>query len=132
MPKKTTKKTSRKKERTDAKGRTVGQIKKELLDVLRKSMGIVVHACRKAGISRSTFYKYREDDPEFAAEVNSINEEAVDFVESELLKNIAKGDTTAQIFFLKTKGRHRGWTERVDMTHEIKQKIAFDPDDEAP
>ena len=44
------------------------------------------------------------------------SETTIDFVESQLLKNINEGDTTSIIFFLKTKAKHRGYVERQEIS----------------
>jgi hypothetical protein len=88
--------------------------KKNLLIALEKSLGIVTTACNKVGLHRSTFYEYYNNDNEFKKSVDEINNVVLDFSESALLKNIEKGDTTAIIFHLKTKGKHRGYIERVE------------------
>jgi len=41
-------------------------------------------------------------------------EEIIDFAESQLIKKISDGDTTAIIFFLKTIGRNRGYSEKAN------------------
>src|SRR5690606_5307349 len=56
-------------------------------------------------------------DPEFAEAVNEINEVSLDFVESTLFKLIAKGNVAATIFFLKTRAKRRGYTERNEIEH---------------
>ena len=40
------------------------KIKELVLDQLRKSP-IVEAACQKAGITRTTFYRWKKDDPDF-------------------------------------------------------------------
>lgn len=87
-------------------------IKKKLLVALEKSMGIVSIACKKVKISRQTFYRYCQEDPEFDEKVKDIGEMAIDFVESKLLTNISQGAETSIIFFLKTKGKKRGYSEK--------------------
>lgn len=89
------------------------QLKKRLLESLEKNLGHVTEACKAAGISRKTFYKYKKEDPEFKKKVKEIEEIQIDFVESKLIQNIKKGDKTSIIFYLKTKGKHRGYYERV-------------------
>ena len=86
--------------------------KKKILDCLEKHRGIVATACKCAEVSRASFYVYLNSDEEFKKEVDSINEGAIDFVESKLLENIDSNDTTAIIFFLKTKGKKRGYSEK--------------------
>jgi hypothetical protein len=93
---------------------TVLTKKEQMLEALQRHLGIVSTACKAVGISRVTHYRYMKD-PEYKAAVEQITEEAVDFAESHLLKKISEGDTTATIFYLKTKGKARGYVERQEM-----------------
>mgnify|MGYP003140316478 FL=1 len=98
----------------------MGHNKKErLLQALRETQGLIYHACKKAGnISRSTYYRYMKEDPEFAKAVEDIKEAQIDYVEGELIKNIAQGKETSIIFYLKSKAKKRGYTDKseVDIT----------------
>lgn len=91
----------------------ITQNKKRLLTALQETLGVVTTACEKAKIARKTYYNYYNDDPEFRKEVDSIGDMAVDIAESQLHKQIKEGNTTATIFFLKTKGKHRGYVEKA-------------------
>jgi len=93
-------------------------LKKNLLAALEASLGIVTNACRKVGCNRSTYYDYYAKDVKFKASVDDLQNVALDFAESQLHKNIQKGDTTATIFFLKTKGKKRGYIERQEIHHD--------------
>lgn len=95
----------------------VQQTKKALLDALEKSLGIVTTACKSVGVDRGTFYNYLKTDPDFAAAVEDVGEVTLDFAESALLRNIKQGDTTAIIFYLKTKGRVRGYIQSQNIDH---------------
>ena len=92
------------------------QTKKALLTALEKSLGVVTTACKAVGISRTTFYKYVDEDQEFAKAVLEIEEVALDFVESQNFKQIQKGNVTSIIFYLKTKGKKRGFVEKKEET----------------
>ena len=89
--------------------------KKALIEALEKSLGVVTTACKLVGVNRSTFYQYVKDDPEFAEAVKDINEVTIDFAESQLHKQIKDGNTTATIFYLKTKGKKRGYVEKTEI-----------------
>jgi len=92
-------------------------IKKEsVLKALEQSLGVVNMACKKANVPRSTFYKWMKEDDEFAQKVQDIDNIALDFVESQLHKQIADSSTAATIFYLKTKGKKRGYIERQEIT----------------
>ncbi len=91
-------------------------IKKEaMLSALEKSLGVVTVACKQADIHRSTYYKWLNEDEEFAKAVKDIENIALDFGESQLHKQIGDGNTSATIFFLKTKGKKRGYIERSEL-----------------
>ena len=91
-------------------------IKKEtILKALEKSLGVVTVACKSADVPRSTYYKWLKEDEEFAKEVKDIENIALDFGESQLHKQIGDGNTSATIFFLKTKGKKRGYIERSEL-----------------
>lgn len=92
-------------------------LKVNLLKALEKSLGIVTTACKKCKCSRKTFYQYYNEDKDFSLDVDSIGDAALDMAESELHKQIKDGVPVSTIFFLKTKGRKRGYVEKRE--HEI-------------
>ena len=106
-------------------------LKRQLVEALEKTLGVVTSACKVVGVARSTFYEWYNDDIEFKNKVDSIGDIALDFAESQLHKQIKDGNVTATIFYLKTTGVKRGYVERQDhnihlqpFTHiEIEQKF---------
>jgi hypothetical protein len=90
--------------------------KKALLKALEKTRGIVTTACEIVGIGRTTFYDYVRNDEEFKKDVGDIDNIAIDFAESALHKNIESGKEASIIFYLKTKGKGRGYIERQEIT----------------
>jgi hypothetical protein len=93
--------------------------KKAAIDALEEAKGIVSEAWRSVGLARSTFYKWCTDDPEFKAAVADIQEVAIDYVEGKLFSLIENGDTAGTIFYLKTKGKHRGYVEKTEIAAEV-------------
>lgn len=91
-------------------------LKKAMIQALEVSLGVVTSACKAVGINRSTHYDWLQNDPDYKKAVESIEDIAIDFAESKLHKQIDKGDTTATIFYLKTKGKKRGYVERNEVT----------------
>jgi|GEM_PF-2387210 len=85
--------------------------KQNLLAALREARGIVSVACARAGVARRTFYNWLDTDKDFKLSVEDVNEEAVDFVEGKLLERIEGGAERSIIFFLKTRGKKRGYKE---------------------
>ena len=96
------------------------QKKASFLSALKASKGIIQTACDACGITRAMFYRWRDGDSGFKAKYDEVNEGQIDKVESKLLRKIDDGDTTAIIFYLKTKGKSRGYSERtVDNGHQL-------------
>lgn len=91
-------------------------LKKQVVEALEKSLGVVTTACKQTGVNRSTFYEWYNKDEEFKKAVDSIGDIALDFAESQLHKQIKDGNTPATIFYLKTKGKRRGYIERQEIT----------------
>tara|TARA_R100000152_G_C6782027_1_gene218036 strand:+ start:1569 stop:1922 length:354 start_codon:yes stop_codon:yes gene_type:complete len=93
-----------------------GHIKKEsVIKALEASLGVVTIACKKLGLPRSTFYKWIKEDKDFEKKVKDIENIALDFAESQLHNQIEKGNTSATIFYLKTKGKKRGYVEKSEL-----------------
>lgn len=89
--------------------------KENVLNALKKHLGVVKYACEEAGISRQTFYTYCLD-PEFKKQVEDIDEMTIDFVEHKLLKKIEENSEKSIHFYLRYRGRKRGYTDNVDIT----------------
>ena len=91
-------------------------IKKEaVLDALEKSLGVVTTAVKSVGVARSTYYKWLKEDEDFAKKVKDIENIALDFAESQLHSQMSNGNTSATIFYLKTKGKRRGYIEKSEL-----------------
>lgn len=93
----------------------------------------------KIGITRITFrtwmnnrakvgegFTYIDDNGEetpalFSERFENLEESLIDNSEEKLMQRINSGDTIANIFHLKTKGKHRGWVEntKYDVNVEI-------------
>ena len=91
-------------------------LKKKLVKALEKSLGVVTTACKSVDVARSTFYDWYNADEDFKKEGDSIGDIALDFAESQLHKQIQGGNPTSTIFYLKTKGKRRGYVERQEIT----------------
>lgn len=86
-------------------------IKKQLMiEALTKSLGIVSSACQAVKMSRKTHYEWLKDDPEYKAQVEDIANVELDFVVSKLHKRINEGSDAAIIYYLKCKGKSRGYS----------------------
>lgn len=111
---------------------TNGTAKKAFIKQLRKSLGVISDACRLSRTSRRTVYNWIESDKKFKKYVDECQDIAIDFVESKLFELIRgikvqktvggkpsvytlPPDNASVIFFMKTKARHRGYSEKLDV-----------------
>ena len=90
--------------------------KQKLIEALESSLGIVTEACEKAELSRTQHYKWYKEDEDYRKAVDSIENKFIDFAETHLKEQIEKGSTPATIFYLKTRGKKRGYGESLDIT----------------
>lgn len=95
--------------------------KAAMIEALKQSLGIVTAAAEVVGIERSTHYDWLKVDEGYKAAVDSIQDITLDFAESKLHSLIKNDDTTATIFYLKTKGKKRGYIERIENDLSINQ-----------
>jgi len=129
---------------------TAAHQKKRLLAALRASLGVVETACNNAKVARSNHYLWLKKDPKYAAAVAEVDSVAVDFGET-MLHKLMRGytmddtkvflnsdskkpiivpikkhigtDASAVIFFLKTKGKARGYVEKTQVETESKVEV---------
>ena len=98
----------RKETRTDTK-------KRAMISALASSLGVVSTACKNVGITRQTHYTWMREDMAYAGDVKDIENITLDFAESKLHELIFEGNVASVIFFLKTKGKARGYIERTEL-----------------
>ena len=105
--------------------------KEAMLEALERWLGIVTTACNAVGIGRTTHYQWMKDDPDYKQAVQAIDGRVLDFAESHLHKLIKEGNPAATIFFLKTKGKNRGYVERQEIAVAEKKPLSWFTDENA-
>jgi isopentenyldiphosphate isomerase len=99
--------------------------KKAMIEALEKSLGVVTNAAKAIGISRHTHYAWMQNDVEYKNEVDQISNFILDFAESQLFKQINDGNIVAILFYLKTKGKSRGFVEKTEIRSDNELIIKF-------
>lgn len=99
--------------------------KKAMIEALEKSLGIVTTACKAVGIARQTHYEWYNEDEAYKASVDAVGDMVIDFVESQLHKQIQQGEVASTIFFLKCRGKKRGYIERTEL--DLSGAVSFPP-----
>lgn len=79
------------------------------------SGGIVVRIAERLNVSRTTIYLRLKASEELAELLGEEREATLDLAESKLIELIKAGDGPAIRFYLRTMGRHRGYTTRVEV-----------------
>lgn len=90
--------------------------KDEFLEVFSQKANNIHLTCKAIGIDRVTYYNWMKDDEAFREKVNALEESDIDAAETALKRQILDGNTTAIIFYLKTKGKSRGYIERQEIS----------------
>ena len=94
---------------------------KDIEDALIACKGIYVAAAkwlkreRDKSITRQTLSKRIAASEHLREVCDEVVEQTLDWAESKLLELIAAGDKTAILFYLKCKGKKRGYTERQEV-----------------
>ena len=94
--------------------------KEAFIIAYKENFGNITIACESAGVGRGQYKSWCDKDPDFRQRLAEIEPEEImlDFGEHKLMERIAKGDTLATMFLLKTKGKRRGYIERQEVAHE--------------
>lgn len=106
----------------DLQSRTT-QNRKLMLEQLRKTP-VVQICCEKLGVSRSTYYRWREENKEFAQLADQALAEGVslinDMAESQLLAAIRDRHMSAIFYWLNH--RHSAYSNKLEVTAKIKDE----------
>jgi predicted ArsR family transcriptional regulator len=94
--------------------------KQKFLEKLAKTP-IVEVACKQAGLPRTTYYRWRNEDEDFAADCDEAIERSSDLIndmaESQLISAIKEKNLTAIMYWLRH--HHRTYRTRVEVDARI-------------
>lgn len=88
----------------------------QILPLIEKYKGNIASVARSLGCTRQTIYNHIKKHPTLQQALDDARQTMLDNAESVLYNKVVTGDTTALIFFLKTQGKSRGYTERQEVT----------------
>ena len=99
----------------------------KIIAAAHKSNGLIMDIASKAHLNRNTVTKYIKEFPAVAEAVEDAKEKLYDTVESKLYERIEASDLTAIIFFLKTRCKHRGYSEKqIETPKDITFRVVYD------
>ena len=93
----------------------------QLIEALKASAGFYSVAAEMLGCHRTAINHRVSKNEELKQIVEEINERNLDIAESKLLKEINSGNMTAIIFYLKCKGKKRGYIEKSEIDINSKE-----------
>ena len=104
----------------------------KIIQIYEKKGCNITATCTALGISRKTFYEWKEKKKKLAEGLEAAEEAIIDFAESKLVEHINNDDVQALIFFLRTKGKKRGYVEKTEADVNINQfeKLMQDTEDD--
>lgn len=88
--------------------------KKAVLEALMRSGGFIGVAAQMLGCNRKTVTRFLNKNPDVREAAKDVEEELLDLAETKLIQNIRAGKSTDIQFFLRTKGKHRGYTYQIE------------------
>ena len=94
------------------------EVKKRLfLSAFIKNKCNITQTCRVTGINKQTYYNWKKSDELFNKYLSEVGEIVTDHVEGRLHELIDNLNPSAVIFYLKTKGKHRGYQQSANIDH---------------
>lgn len=101
---------------TNAISKKRDQTAQRIIKAIKNSEGgLLTAVAERAKLNYSTVWRYARDYPSVKEALQEAKEKLLDFAESKLYTAIKKGELVAILFFLKTKGKARGYTERQEI-----------------
>ena len=91
--------------------------KKIMIEALMDQLGVVTAACKQTGISRQTHYRWLNEDANYKIWADEVPDLCLDFAENSLFGLMREGNIASVIFYLKTKGKKRGYIEKTEIEH---------------
>jgi hypothetical protein len=105
---------------------------KLLLEQFRKTP-IVETSCQKVGIGRSSYYRWRAENKDFAQAADEALNEGVklinDYAENQLLSLIKNGNSAGIFYWLNH--RHPAYASKLEIIGKIKHEEQLTPEQEA-
>lgn len=99
---------------------------KAIEKAIRDKRGNVSAVARSFGVSRNAIYDRVQKSTRLQTALAEARDSMLDNAETELYDQALTGNTTALIFFLKTQGKSRGYTERQEVEHSGSVPIQMD------
>ena len=108
----------------------------QVIQAIRETKGLVSLAAKRLNCHPDTVRRYAARYPTVAAALREERAAMTDVAELALYNAIQRGEPWAVTFYLKTQGKDRGYTERIDVIHSVREEayriaeqMGLDPDE---
>jgi molybdenum-dependent DNA-binding transcriptional regulator ModE len=95
----------------------------QLLKEIIKAKGFLTVAAKKAGLTYHAVYHRCKEFPALQEAADAFVETQLDATEQKLFDKITKNDTQSIMFYLRMKGRKRGYIEKQEVVSENKTTL---------
>lgn len=92
----------------------------QMIDAIRATRGMLTLAAKRLGCAPDTVYRYVREYATVAQALRDERASVTDMAELALYKAIQEGEGWAVCFYLKTQGKERGYVERQEIEHRIR------------
>jgi hypothetical protein len=100
----------------------------QFLEAIPGTGGIVTAIARKVGCAWATARKFIDTHPTVASAYQDECESILDLAEAKTISAIKDGDTQMIRYYLSTKGKRRGYSEKVETEQRIVVEWAYGDD----
>src|SRR5690606_1181906 len=94
----------------------------QVIQAIRETKGLVSLAAKRLKCHPDTVRRYAARYPTVAAALREERAAMTDVAELALYNAIQRGEPWAVTFYLKTQGKDRGYTERIDVIHSVREE----------
>jgi hypothetical protein len=99
--------------------------RQQIIDALKATGGFITHAAKELGCCYVTIENYINDDPSIAVELQQIKENRLDIAESVVMKHLRGDSLEAAKYYLKYKGRNRGYIkhQKIEVADDLSKMM---------
>ncbi len=90
--------------------------KQKIQKAIPECNGVKKYLAERLGVSRRTIYRYFERHPDLEQETQEHLDSITDQAEHHLIESVKAGNSWAVRYWLSTRGKHRGYTTKLENT----------------
>jgi hypothetical protein len=96
----------------------------QIKEALEKNDGLITQTAKALGISRQALSKRIHKNKDLELFLESVRDSTLDIAESQLFKAIRSGKAWAVCFYLKCRGKKRGYVEKQELDLSAKDNLS--------